>query len=510
MISHSILFINILEREALKSEAPGCFIDLNLNQIVDAIVSGKEEYDLKTFFYTSLGDTNTIAYRQEIMQDMENPVLFGYIGLFAESMRMMRKNLPKPDKSYYKYQKERLFLDSVEIYCNAVMALTNSLFRVSLKSAGLITFRDYLKNHIQSTRFTSLLAETEKLVDDLSAIRYCILTKGLRVQVIPYKSEMDYSAEVNHTFDKFKRDAVKDYRIKTSVSQDMNRIEAQILAGVATLYPDIFKGLEDYYAKNGDYLDETIAVFDREIQFYIAYLEYLSKFKQAGLKFCYPEMSGTSKDVYSYEEFDLALAYKLISQNIPVVSNDFYLQGKERIIIVTGPNQGGKTTFARTFGQLQYLANLGCPVAGSKAKLFLFDSLFTHFEKEENLKNLRSKLEDDLLRIHNILNKSTPHSIIIMNEILSSTTLQDAIFLSKKIMEKIEELDVLCVWVTFIDELTQLSEKTISMVSTVEAENPALRTFKVVRKPADGLAYAQSLAEKYRITYDYLKERIQS
>ncbi|HEX5154032.1 MAG TPA: hypothetical protein VFW07_21445 [Parafilimonas sp.] len=501
----SILFPSRLE---LTTEEPSFFVDTNLNQIVDAVIYLKEEYDLKPFFFTPLIDAEEIIYRQQIMKDLEHVQLLNFIKTFADYMYAVRRELPNAKDHYYEYQKERLILDAINLYCDGIASLSENLKNAELLSNGFLSFREYLNSYISSENFTCLISETKNLLNELSSITYSVLTNDLKVQVIPYNDETDYSEEIENTFEKFKRASDKNYISKFS-NEPMNHVEAAILKGVAALYPEIFQSLCDYFAKWQNFRDETIMKFDREIQFYVSYLEYISKIKQAGLLFCYPEVSNTNKEVCNEEGFDLALANKLIKQNEPVVCNNFFLRGKERIIIVSGPNQGGKTTFARMFAQLHYLAVLGLPVSGKKAKLFLFNKLFTHFEKEENLKHMRSKLEDDLIRIHDFLQQATSNSIIIMNEILSSTTLQDAVFLSKKIMQKIDSLDVLCVWVTFIDQLLSFSEKTVSMLSTVMPDNPAVRTFKVERKPADGLAYALSIAEKYRVTYEALKERIQ-
>lgn len=90
----------------------------------------------------------------------------------------------------------------------------------------------------------------------------------------------------------------------------------------------------------------------------------------------------------------------------------------------------------------------------------------------------------------------------------SSTSTHDARWLGEAILRRILALDALGVYVTFVDELSALSDKTVSMSSTVDAADPTVRTFKVIRKAADGLAYAMTLAEQNGLTYRKLIERI--
>ena len=509
MSFQSILYKNN-PASAINEKMPSIFMDLHLDQVIDKMAEGKDEYHLKPFFYTCLQDAVSILYRQQVMQDLERKSIRACIDSFAHSMRQMRTMLQCSRDCPYQYQRERLFLDAVTIYCNSVRLLCRQLHAAPVTSEGLLSFNQFLHAYTGSEMFVRLAEETEKILTGLKEVKYNIHIQKLLVRVLPYQPQPDYSDETEQIYDKFRVAAVKDYRKSFPFTTDMNHVEAEILKGVATLFPELFQSLCGFFSANQHFSDKAILAFDREIQFYVACLNYCEKIKAHGLPFCYPEVSVTAGKMYAYATFDIALAYKLAAQDKVPVGNDFVLSGKERIIILSGPNQGGKTTFARTFGQLHYLACVGCPIPGSEVRVMLFDRIYTHFEREENIATHQSKLEEDLVSIHAIVEAASARSIIILNEILSSTTLQDARFLCRNIMQHLIRLNAYCVWVTFIDELVSLSDTAVSMVSTVVPDNPAARTFKIIRKAPDGMAYALSIAEKYHVTYTRLKERILS
>jgi len=493
-------------RAARSPEAPECFRDLNLEQVVEWIAGLRKDYDLAPIFHAPLREVDDVRYRQEVMRDLESEGTMRAVSAFSERMRDMRNELVAAEKSPYRRPGARLFLHAAESYCAAVDGLLAALSATGAASRGLSEFRRYLAGYAATARYRELSAAATALRSRLAAIQYCVhIYDGGVVGVRACADEDDYSALVERTFERFRRSPAKDYRQKYPEGAGVNHIHDRVLEGVARLFPGQFRELDAFQASWRGFPDETIVRFEMEVQFYTAYFEYIAPLRRAGLPFCLPAISENSKSVSATQTFDLALARKLDGR---VVCNDFFLRGPERIFVVSGPNQGGKTTFARCFGQLHYLASLGCPVPGARAQLFLFDRLFTHFERQEDVRNLRGKLQDELLRMRWIFERATPRSLLIVNEMFASTSLDDALALGRKVLARMSTLDLLGVCVTFLDELASFDAKTVSVLSTVDPANPAKRTFRIERRPADGLAYARAIAEKYRLTYESLKARI--
>lgn len=493
---------------ALQTSAPDILGDLNLDQVLAEIVAGREQYGLLPYFYTLLETAEQVSYRHAVFKDLADSAVAEGIQAFSRGMQTVREYGQKAEKMPYRRQREAWFLDAVGLYCDTVLALEQTLALGQVKARGLLRMRDYVHDYVTSQRFAPMRNAWMALKADLGSVEYGLTLQGSSIGVVREFYPRDYAEDLAVLFSKFGvAPASPESTAHQLESVEMNHVEAEILDRVAELYPEPFGRLRVYCESYGDYQDTGVRQVDRELQFYLAYQEHLETLKSHGLDVCYPQIATHDQAKWARSTYDVALAQKLLESHQPLVSNDFRLDKGESILVVTGPNQGGKTTFARGVGQLHFLAALGLPVPGQAVQIPLCDQIFTHFEHEEDVGAGQGKLQDELERMFGILAHASRASLIIMNESFNATTLQDALLLSTEIFERIIELDVLAVVVTFLDELASYHAKTVSMVAGIDPET-AERTYKVLREPASGIAYALSLAERHGLTYEQIKERL--
>ncbi|HZT53037.1 MAG TPA: hypothetical protein VE995_01500 [Gaiellaceae bacterium] len=485
---------------------PACFGDLGFGVVVEAVAGRREGYDLEPFFALPLRRLDEVEYRHEVFRDLERDEVRTALLAFSERELGVRRFLELARRQEYLLARQHTLLDAATRYTEAVSGLAGDLAAAELGSRGLRGLRAFLADYTASPAFQELAADARSVREQLDRVGYTVRIKGNRVTVGRYEGEPDYTAEIEETFARFRREPVDDHLALPADTGAMDLVEAEIARRVAKLFPREFAALTDFWQRHRDVVHPTVARFEREVQFYLAWLEQAEELRAAGLGCCLPEVS-SSKAIEAEDAYDLALALQRGRDGHPIVPNGFALRGPERILVVTGPNQGGKTTFARMVGQLHQLARIGAPVPARRARLFLADGIFTHFERQEEVASLHGKLDDELLRLKAILEQATGDSLVILNEIFSATTLADAVVLGRDVLEQLVELDCLGVCVTFVDELASLGPATVSMVAEVDPADPSVRTFAIVRRPADGRAFAAALAEKYGLSYERLAER---
>lgn len=483
--------------------------DLALDQVFAAI--GRDAPLARAAFEGLLLDPADVAYRQDVFRALEHDRVRAVADTFLRDIDVCQRRREASASAHYRYEREIWHLRAVVGYVDAVEALVSGLAGAVADSPGSSAGWEALARHASEYRasavFGALEAEAIALDDDLGRLRFDALIRGSRVSVATTDGESDLGVEVTQVFARFRQGEVSDHRTQFR-EPSLDHVQAWVLENVAKVHAQVFEQLQRFAATTEAFQDPTLMRFADEVRFYLAYLDFVAPLQRAGLPVTYPVVTAESKRLVVSGAWDLALAARLVENGSPVVTNDLSLTGPERILVISGPNQGGKTTMARVFGQIHYLAAIGCPVPGAEAEIPLCGQIVTVFEREEQLDTLEGRLGAEIGRLHAAFEDATERTVFVINEAFASTALQDARILTRDVLERICALGALGVCVTFIDELSRLNEHTVSMVSTVDPHDPAVRTFQVERRDADGRAFAHALAAKHGLTEAQVRNRI--
>ncbi|HEU4567508.1 MAG TPA: hypothetical protein VFR99_05685 [Marmoricola sp.] len=496
--------------EQLRPGSPAATRDLALDVLFDAVAARFPDAGLPETLRLPCADERTVRWRQEVFADLAVDALAASVRGFYEAMAVVQRHRRLVERLRSREQRHGWALTAVLEYCRAVEALRDGLEGASVASPALRSLATYLADHTASPEFGRLVGRARELRAALERVEFAVLVRGPRVTVGDYDGEPDYGAVVTEVFDRLRDEAREPVSARLApAGAEMDHVEAQIVGLVGRLHPELFAELEQFCLQHEDFVDTTLAQVAADLVFFLAVDGFYAPLRAAGLAVCLPRLlPAEDRRLRADAVFDAALAHRLVHEGQPVVCSDLHLDPGERIVVVTGPNQGGKTTFARSIGQLHHLAMLGCPVPAAAAELCPVDAVLTHFEVAPDPQDLAGGLMDDLQRVREVLSAATSASLLVFNEVFSSTSLLDATALSEAVLRRLAARGSLAVWVTFIPELVEAAAGTVSMASDVDPADVSHRTFRMTRRPPNERAYADALAARYELGYDQVRARL--
>ncbi|MEX2444969.1 MAG: hypothetical protein WD492_15315 [Alkalispirochaeta sp.] len=198
------------------------------------------------------------------------------------------------------------------------------------------------------------------------------------------------------------------------------------------------------------------------------------------------------------EIYDPLLALNQIGPEEPsIVLNDQTLFAETPLAIVTGPNNGGKTTFVRAVGIAQLFGQVGLPVAAQSASVLEQTKVVTHFAGGEGAEPVGGRFAQEAAQVAALLAHCDDRTLVLLNETFSSTGVSDALELSQELLEVIAARGARALFATHLHDVPQRVE---GLSLTIRPKN----LFRVIQGTPDGRSLAREVAKQAGLDFDVL------
>jgi DNA mismatch repair ATPase MutS len=237
-------------------------------------------------------------------------------------------------------------------------------------------------------------------------------------------------------------------------------------------------------AQSADHIRSFFSMLRTELAFYICCINLHGRLLQLGEPVCFPRATASSERRHTCKGvYDVCLALRMQRK---VVSNDLDADG-QTLVVVTGANQGGKSTFLRSVGLAQLMMQCGMFVPADSYVSSMFDLVFTHYKREEDKSMTRGKLDEELKRMSRIADYITPNSLLLLNESFAATNEREGSEIARQIVFALRERGINIVFVTHLYEFARrlLDERAEDVLFlSAERRDDGQRTFRIVpRQP---------------------------
>jgi len=482
--------------------------DLHLDDVVAAVVGRTDDFQ-RSVWYTPCTELQVVEYRQAVVTELIRPDFRRVMWAFVEGMAHERQSVNAANKLQYRLPADLGRAESIARFVAMVSGTAEDLVGLEPRSAGLQEMTRCLVDYSRSHEFAQLASGIGEVLSELHSLQFELGTQSGTVWVGPVPDRQLWVEAIRTTFGRFRTGEPPAVAIPQRPQRYINHLESNVLNLVERQFPETLGRLRHFVTMHADFLPARLEVLGQELRFYLDYLRELDRLDTDGVAFCLPRLqTGSAGPVRIKGMVDLALALGTKAKQEPLVPNDLAMAGSERVAFITGPNQGGKTTFARAAGQLAYIASLGLPVPAGSASLPLLQPVLSHFPRPDDPEHERGGLADEMVRLHTIVQETGPNSLLILNELFSATSAEDAVGLSALMLERFESLGCRVLWVTFLEDLVTSAAGALSLVGQVDPAEPTRPTFKFRAQPPANRSHAVALAARHGLSSADLERRL--
>ncbi|MDD7430054.1 MAG: DNA mismatch repair protein MutS, partial [Oscillospiraceae bacterium] len=426
-----------------------------------------------------------------------------------------------------------VFIDSVESFCD--------YYEKEGKSASSAAFRrvfEYFLDIKASKSFSDLKADMSELKEAFSKkIRCVTVAINFNEEMRPVSAGIvglseNQATEKPSVFDRiFYRNAkYADVNVKNlharymGDSKDPNEIDRK-------LFEELEKVTSDYMGRLSRALDDyrcidyrEIAVIDEQLSFLDKAAALVETAKSRDIAMCRPViLPMENRELHLKSAFDIsffrsaAAADPYKKGDSLVVGNDIDMDDNARFWLLSGANNGGKTTFVRAVGICQLFAQCGIFVPAAECIISPVDYIYTHFPKEEEVGINSSRFTEEVKDLKKIADSISDNSLLLMNESIQSTTPKECLDIAGEFVRIFTMLGARGIFATHLAELAlRMDEinsdpdnrsKIDSIVTTVE-ESTGERLYKIRRGMPGETSYASVIFDKFGISADEIRRKL--
>ncbi|WP_067472493.1 MutS-related protein [Actinomadura hibisca] len=387
---------------------------------------------------TPLTDPADIAHRQQVLGDcLDNA------RTVRELYEMARQAVTAEEKIFRGPATGMLnrSLRVLELFCDRLRELRSFATRTArgFHSPGFLRLFETIRTEVDE----SYLRTVEDLLQELRFEHGVIVTArlgpgnksiDLRMHEPPPKDR----APVTRRF----RRSNLDYNVPPEHEDSWRAI-----AGFRSL---ALQEITEAVAESADHVRDFFRALRDELGFYVGCFNLAEALDRIGLPTCLPTPHPPADQALSARElYEPGLA---LSLGGPVVANDLNADGTG-LVMVTGTNRGGKTTFLRSLGLAQLMMQCGMFVCARSYSASLADGVFTHFKRGEDRSMSSGKLDEELARMSGVVDRLRPGALVLCNESFASTNEREGADIAAEILRGLTGLGIRMVFVTHLYDL---------------------------------------------------------